>query len=122
MLSADPPLLLQSQILLKVKKEIGAWHSSTREEVSTHPAVFEIIGRRLMSENVYKKLSAWFECPSHLGHQKLVVFHMLKELNGSYAVKTGLFKFVIHYIPCNDDDVRKTFRLGLAVNVLFLGP
>ena len=103
-------------------KYIGAWHSSTREEVSAHPAVFEIIWRRLMSENVYKNLSAWFECPSHLGHQKFVVLHVFEKLNGSYAVEDALFKVVIHYIPCDNDEVRETFRLGLAVNILLLRP
>lgn len=75
-----------------------------------------------MSEKVYKKLSAWFECPSHLGHQKLVVLHMLEKLNGYHAIEIGWFKVVNHHIPCNDDEVCEAFRLRLTVNVLLLRP
>lgn len=34
-----------------------------------------------MSKDVYKELAGWLESSSHFGHEKLVILHVLKELN-----------------------------------------
>lgn len=37
MLAIDPPLLLQSQVLLEVEQQVQGGHGATREEVASHP-------------------------------------------------------------------------------------
>ena len=56
MLSRNPPLSFQFQVPLKVEKQVCRWHCSSREEVSTHPALFKVVWRGLMIEDMNEQL------------------------------------------------------------------
>lgn len=50
--SINPPLMLQSEIILEEMQQIGRRHGSTSEEVCTHPAGLEIVWAVLVGEYV----------------------------------------------------------------------
>ena len=72
--------MLQLSISLKVQKQISRGHSATGKEVGGHSAVLEIVGRISVGKDVQEELSAWLQRPSDLGHEELVVLHMLEHL------------------------------------------
>lgn len=78
MLSVDPPLLLQRQLALKVQQQVGRWHGAAAEEVVGHPAVFKVVGCALVGEDVDEELASRLEGTGYLGHEQLVVLHMLE--------------------------------------------
>lgn len=136
MFARDPPLLLKLHILLEVVEEIRAWHCTPGKEVSSHPAVLEIIRRGFMSKDMHKQLATRFKSPCNLGHEKCIIFHMFKQLggrsttishqnDGSYlnryhSVEGLLFELIVYDITSNHCNVSKPFLFCFGINILLL--
>lgn len=78
---AKPPLLLKPQISLKVEKEVRRRHSSTREEISRHPAVVKVVWCTVMAEEMNEELAAGLQRRCNFGHEQFIVLHMFKDLH-----------------------------------------
>jgi hypothetical protein len=80
MVPAQPPVFLDSQVILEVQHEIGRRHRPSCEEMGRHPALFKVIGRISVSKDVNEELAPRTQSPRHLGHEGLVILHVLKHL------------------------------------------
>lgn len=77
---AQPPLLLKRKVALKVNEKVGGWHGSTREEISRHPSVVEVVWCTPVTEEMNKELSTRLQQASDLSHEQFVVLHVFEEL------------------------------------------
>lgn len=101
-LTGYPPLLLEGEVVLEEMQEVCRWHCSTREEVRAHPPLFEVVGRLLMCEDVNEKLAFGFERPCDLGHEELVVLHMLEELDRDHPIECPRLELISDHVSGDD--------------------
>lgn len=155
MLAVHPPLPLDFEIMLEVQKQINRRHGASGEEMRCHPTLLAalpmsvmvfltrkilnllVIRRGLMCKNMHEKLAASFQSPADLGHQRLIVFHVLKKLvlissdstvpvwdathlDGHDSVEGLRLKFIVDNVACDHCEIGQTPLLGLSINVFLL--
>mmetsp|Transcript_670 Transcript_670/g.1601 ORF Transcript_670/g.1601 Transcript_670/m.1601 type:complete len:334 (+) Transcript_670:325-1326(+) len=128
-LSIDPPVVGNRELIGKVKQEVVAGHGSSREKVVAHPSLFEFVAKILVGEDVDKELSGGLEPLVDLVEEDFVVFHVLKHFDRHdqivvlHDVESAL---VVGDVAGNDGDVlyvesafsgglQDVFSLGAAV-------
>ena len=118
----EPPLALYLQVLLIVQEEIGRGHGATGEEVGRHPPLLKVVRGVPVGKDVNEELATGLEGPRNLGQELLVVFHVLKHLDGHDPVVGYRAKLVVCNVARGDGQVAEPLRCCLAFNVLSLGP
>mmetsp|Transcript_17529 Transcript_17529/g.36038 ORF Transcript_17529/g.36038 Transcript_17529/m.36038 type:complete len:296 (-) Transcript_17529:704-1591(-) len=125
-LSVDPPVVDDRELLGKVQQEVVAGHSTAGEKVLAHPPLFEFVAIVLVGKNVDEEFSTvGLEPAVDLVEEVLVVLHVFEHLDGHDQVVVlddveGTL--VVGNVAGDDRDVFDVVSAGLSgrENVLAL--
>lgn len=116
-LSTDPPLLLEFQVVLEEMQQIRAGHRAAREEVRAHPPALKVVRRIPVREDVHEQLPLGRQRVRDLLHQQLVVLHVLKQLDAHDPVVGLGGKIVRDHVARDDFQILETLRPSLRFDV-----
>ena len=125
--SANTPVTTDGEIILKVEQKIIRRHGAPFEEVARDPirriAALEVISEFAVGENVHEQLAARPEPSSNLGHEQLVIFHVLEHLDRNHAIEPAIPCFKNIHIHRENANIAKpsTRRLGVDMRLLRRG-
>ena len=113
------------EVVLELEKEIVRGNLAAGEEVAAHPvrgvAGDEVVAEAVMRENVREEHPTGLQPARDVGEEALVIFEVLKHLDGDDAVELRGGGVEDVDVGRDDREVGETTLLRLGVDVLFLG-
>lgn len=103
--TANPPLPLDLQVVLKEQQKIGGRHRPPSEEMLCHPSAFEVVGCVFVREDMHEELASRFQGPGYFGHEQGIILHVLEELDGEDAVVNFRVEFMVYHVAGDDSEV-----------------
>jgi glycyl-tRNA synthetase (class II) len=94
MAAIDPPVLLDSHVMLVAEKQIFRRHNASRKEMSPHPVSMafglESVSQVSMAKYVHEQLTTWDEPIRNPRQQVLVIANVLEHLNRNNSIESIL--------------------------------
>lgn len=88
-----------------------------------HPALLEVVGCRSVGEYVDEQFPTWFEQRGYLGHEQLVVLHVLEQLDGDDSIEVAeQWKFIVDNVTSDHREIGQTFGSRLRIDIRLLRP